>query len=190
MLATTACSRRNQMRPSKSNRFAGWSAYLSAAATIIGLLALFLPFSIIIDTASIFIGLAILPAFFALYKLERASNPMLSLAALVAGGVAVLIAAYLQTLLVFKGISSEQSGKIVTIAFGVFAISLAVFNYLAYSNKSFPARLAIWGLVAGAGYAMVTLGVLIGGEEHPLTYVGALVVVVGYPVWSIWFGKL
>lgn len=175
------------MRPSKSNRFAGWSAYLSAAAIIITLI---LRFDTISAIASIFIGLAILPVSFALYKLERASNPMLSLAALVAGGVAALIVAFLQTLLVFKGISSEQSDKIVTIAFGVFGISLAVFNYLAYSNKSFPARLAIWGLVAGAGSVILTLGDLIGGQEHPVTYVGALVVVVGYPVWSIWIGKL
>jgi len=152
------------MRPFESNHFAGWSAYLSAAATIIGFITLILffsegqPFGTINDTASIFIALAILPGFFALYKLERGSNPMLSLGALVVGSVAALIAAFLQTLLVFKVISSEQSGEIVTIAFGVFGISLAVFNYLAYSNKSFSAQLAIWGLVAGAGYAIVTLG--------------------------------
>ena len=184
------------MRPFESNRFAGWSAYLSAAATIIGFITLILffsegqPFGTINDTASIFIGLAILPGFFALYKLERGSNPMLSLGALVVGSVAALIAAFLQTLLVFKVISGEQSGEIVTIAFGVFGISLAVFIYLAYSNKSFSAQLAIWGLVAGAGYAIVTLGFLIGGQEHPLTYVGALAAIVGYPVWTIWFGKL
>jgi hypothetical protein len=115
---------------------------------------------------------------------------MLSLGALVVGGVAVLIVAFLQSLLVFKGISSEQSSEIVTIAFGGFGISLAVFNYLAYSNQSFPARLAIWGMVAGAGSALGTLGVLIGGEEYPLTYLGALVLLIAYPVWAIWFGKL
>ena len=172
------------MRQFKSDRFAGWSAFLSAAATIITLIR---RFDTISDTASIFIGLAVLPAFFALYKLERASYPMLSLGALVAGGVAALIVAFLQTLLVLKGISSDQ---IVTIAFGVCGVSLAVFNYLAYSNKSFSAQLAIWGLVAGAGYVIVSLGSLIVGPEHPLTYVGALAVIVGYPVWTIWFGKL
>ena len=184
------------MGSSKSDRFAGWSAYLSAATTIIGFITLILffsvgqPFGTINDVASIFIAPAILPALFALYRLQRASHPMMSLGALVIGSFSALIAALLQTLFVFKVISGEQSGEIVTIAFGVFGISLAAFNYLVYTNKSFSPQLAIWGIVAGVGYAVVTLGFLLGGQDHPLTYVGGLAAIVAYPVWAIWFGKL
>ena len=180
----------------QSNRFAGWSAYLSAAATIIGFITLILffsvgqPFGTINDISSIFIALATLPILFALYQLHRAVAPTVSLGALIIGIVSSLIAVLLQTLFVFKVIPGSPSGEIVTVAFGVFGISLALFNYLAYSNKSFSPKLAIWGIAAGAGYALVALGFLLGGQDHPLTYLGGLFAIFAYPAWAIWFGRL
>jgi hypothetical protein len=180
----------------QSDRFAGWSAYLGAAATIIGFVTLILffsvgqPFGTINDVSSIVIALATLPVLFALHKHHRASAPLLSLGALIIGVVSSLVAALLQTLFVVKAISIDPSSKIVTVAFGVFGISLAIFNYLAYSNKSFSAHLASWGIVAGAGYALVALGFLLGGQDHPLTYIGGLAAIVAYPIWTIWYGKL
>jgi len=180
----------------RSNRFAGWSAYLSAVTTIIGFITLILffsvgqPFGTINDVSSISIALAILPVLFVLHKLHHTSAPTLSLGALIIGIVSALIAALLQTLFVFKIIPGDPSSEIVTVAFGVFGISLATFNYLAYSNKSLFPKLAIWGIVAGAGYALVALGFLLGGQDHPLTYVGGLAAIIAYPVWAIWFGKL
>jgi len=180
----------------QSNRFAGWSAYLSAAATIIGFITLILffsvgqPFGTINDVSSIIIALAILPVLFVLHKLHRTFAPAVSLGALIIGIVSALTAALLQTLFVFKVIPGDLSGEIVTVAFGVFGIALVLFNYLVYSNKSFSPKFAIWGIVAGAGYAVVALGFLLGGQDHPLTYVGGLAAIVAYPVWAIWFGKL
>ena len=180
----------------QSNRFAGWSAYLSVAATIIGFVTLILffsvgqPFGTINDVSSIVIALSILPCLFVLRKLHRAAAPMVSLGALIIGLVSILTAALLQTLFVLKVIPGDLSGEIVTIAFGIFGISLALFNYLAYSNKSFSPKLAIWGIAAGAGYALVALGFLLGGQDHPLTYVGGLAAIVAYPAWAIWFGRL
>ena len=179
----------------QSDRFAGWSAYLSAAATIIGFVTLILffsvgqPFGTINDVSSIVIALATLPILFVLHKLHRAVAPLLSLGALIIGIVSALIAALLQTLFVFKVIPINPSSEIVTVAFGVFGVSLAIFNYLAYSNKSFSSKLAIWGIVAGVGYALVALGFLLGGQDHPLTYVGGFAAIVAYPVWAMWFGK-
>ena len=179
----------------QSNRFAGWSAYLSAAATIIGFVTLILffsvgqPFGTINDISSIVIALAILPVLVALHKLHHTFAPVVSLGALIIGIVSALTAALLQILFVFKVIPGNLSGEIVTMAFGVFGIALALFNYLAYSNKSFSLKFAIWGIVAGVGYVLVALGFLLGGQDHPLTYVGGLAAVVAYPVWAIWFGK-
>ncbi len=180
----------------QSNRFAGWCAYLSAAATIIGFVTLLLffsvgqPFGTINDVSSIIIALTILPVLFVLHKLHRAFAPVVSLWALIIGIVSALIAALLQTLFVFKVIPGDLSGKIVTVAFGVFGIALVLFNYLVYSSTSFSPKFAIWGIVAGAGYAVVALGFLLGGQDHPLTYVGGLAAIVAYPVWVLWFGKL
>ncbi len=184
------------MRIFQSNRVAGWSAYVSAAATIIGFVTLILffsvgqPFGTINDVSSIIIALAILPVLFVLHELHHAVNSTVSLGALILGIVSVLTAALLQTLFVFKVIPGDLSGKIVTVAFGVFGIALVLFNYLVYSSKSFSPQFAIWGSVAGAGYAVVALGFLLGGQDHPLTYVGGLAAIVAYPVWAIWFGKL
>ena len=75
----------------QSNRFAGWSAYLSAAATIIGFVTLILffsvgqPFGTINDVSSIIIALAILPVLFALHKFHYTFAPVVSLGALILG---------------------------------------------------------------------------------------------------------
>ena len=177
-------------------RFAGWSAYFSAVATIIGflsLLAFFIvgqPFGTINDVSSVVLALSIVPVLFALYELTRPVGLLVPLAALSIGIIALLIAALLQSLLVAGLIAFGQTGNAVTVAFGAFGLVLMVFSYLTSRHGLLSRGLARWGMLAGAGYVLVITGFILGGEEHPLTAVGGLTAVICYPIWAIGFARL
>ncbi|MBI5824136.1 MAG: hypothetical protein HZB18_08930 [Chloroflexi bacterium] len=174
-------------------RLAGWSGYLSATATIIGAVTLVIFFSIgdpfgkINDVCSVVIGLTAIVILFALYQLHRSAAPTISLIIFLVGALAMLAAAVVQTLLVING---TNFGMIVTISFGVFGASLIGFGFLTLVNQILPRRLSWWGIAAGIGYVLVITGFILGGENHPLTYLGGLVAVVAYSVWAIWLGRV
>ena len=174
-------------------RLAGWSAYLSAIATIIGAVTLVIFFSVgdpygkINDVSSVVIGLTAIVILFALYQLHRSAAPTISLIVFLVGALAMLTAAVVQTLLVING---TNFGMIVTIAFGIFGASLIAFGYLAVVNETLSRGLAWLGIAAGIGYVLVITGFILGGENHPLTYLGGAVSVIAYPTWSIWLGRV
>lgn len=174
-------------------RLAGWSAYLSAAATILGAATLILffsvgdPFGKINDVCSVVIGLTAILILFTLYQLHRASAPTASLIAFLIGAAAMLIGAGLQALLVVTG---TNFGDIVTFVFGVFGASLVTFNWLANSSGSLPRGLSWTGIVAGLGYVLVTAGFILGGPNHLLTYIGGALSVIAYPIWGFWLGRV
>ncbi|MDO8755114.1 MAG: hypothetical protein Q7J80_14545 [Anaerolineales bacterium] len=174
-------------------RLAGWSAYLSAIATIIGAVTLVIFFSIgdpfgkINDVCSVVIGLTAIVILFALYQLHRSAAPTISLIVFLVGALAMLTAAVVQTLLVVNG---TNFGMIVTIAFGIFGVSLIGFGVLTLVNQTLPRRLSWWGIAAGIGYVLVITGFILGGENHPLTYIGGALAVIAYPTWSIWLGRV
>ena len=174
-------------------RFAGWSAYVSAAATILGAVTLVIFFSVgdpygkINDVSSVIIGLTAMLILFALYQIHRTSAPMVSLIAFLIGALAMLVAAVLQAWLVLSG---TNFGTIVTLMFGVFGASLATFNWLAYSNETLPRGLAWTGIAAGIGYVLVTAGFIHGVSDHLLTYIGGALAIIAYPVWAFWLGRI
>jgi hypothetical protein len=174
-------------------RLVGWSAYVSAAATIIGAVTLVIffsvgdPFGIMNDVSSVIIGLTGIILLFALYQLHRSVAPVMSLVAFVIGALAMLTAAVLQTLLVAIRM---DFGVITTYAFGVFGASLIIYGYLVLVNATLPRALGWWGIVAGLGYVLVTTGFIISGPNHPLTYIGGLTSVIAYPTWAIWLGRV
>ena len=106
------------------------------------------------------------------------------------GIIAVLFAGTLQALLVFKVITYAPTALPVPLAYGMFGLSLAYSNYLAYVHETFSRKLAMWGVVTGIGYLVTTLGFILGGQTHPLTYVGGLTAIIAAPVWSIWIGRV
>ena len=174
-------------------RLVGWSAYVSAAATIIGAVTLVIffsvgdPFGIMNDISSVIIGLTGIVILFALYQLHRSIAPVMSLVAFVIGALAMLTAAVLQMLLVAIRM---DFGVITTYMFGVFGASLIIYGYLVLVNETLPRALGWWGIVAGLGYVLVVTGFIVSGPNHPLTYVGGLVSVIAYPTWAIWLGRV
>jgi hypothetical protein len=176
-------------------RFAGWSAYIAAIATVVGAVTLVIffsmgePFGTINDISSIIIAVTGIPILLALHRLHSAVSYPWSLAALVIGVAALLFAGAAQTSLVL-GITRFEQSPDSSFGFGVFGVAIAVHGCLAWVRNVFPRALAVWGIVAGVGYALVSLGFILGGPDGPLTYAGGAAAVVAYPVWSIWLGRL
>lgn len=170
----------------------GWSAILSAIATLVGAVTLVIFFSVgdpygkINDVSSVIIGLTGILILFGLYQIHRASAPMVSLITFLPGAVAMLIGAALQALLVITG---TNFGDIVTFVFGIYGASLVTFGWLAASGGSLPRGLAWTGIAAGLGYVLVTAGFIFGGRNQLLTYIGGALAAIAYPIWAFWLGR-
>jgi hypothetical protein len=176
--------------------FTGWSAYASAAATIIGfvtLIAFFAvgePFGVINDITTVIHALSMVPLAFVLHKLHQRTAPRLSLGALVIGVLAMVTAAALQALLVLRLVKFELTLVAVPVAFGVIGVWLVLNSYLGRGSGTLPSGLIWIGIVAGGAFVLVIVGFLLGGQQHPLAAVGGLTAVICYPVWAVWFGRL
>jgi hypothetical protein len=174
----------------------GWTLYLSAVATVATAVTGVLFFTLgerfgkLNDAVSVLQMLLMLPVSIGLFPLTRHSSAGLALLAAVVGAIGMLVAAVLQALLVLNVVKYEQTIAAVLAAGGAIGFWLLLANILALSAGALPGGLAISGIVVGAGYIFVALGFRIGGQEHPLSYAGALLVIVGYSIWSIWLGWL
>ena len=108
--------------------FIGWSAYVSAAANILGfvtLVAFFTvgePFGVINDLTSVILALSMVPLALVLHKLHQHAAPRLSFGAFVIGALAMITAAVLQALLVLGLVSFELTLVAVPVAFGVYLV--------------------------------------------------------------------
>lgn len=181
-------------QPRSLRQIAGWCAYVSAGALVIGMVTLVTffivgdPFGIMNDIASVVIALSSIPVLLALHQLHRPVNPLLSWMALVLGVFSLLVAALTQSMLVLKIIPYEQTAP-ATIGFGLFGVALMVYGMVAYTSQIFPRKLSVWGTLAGLGYALVTVGFLLGQQDHLFSYIGGLMTVIAFPTWAIMLGR-
>lgn len=169
---------------------------VSAIVTIVGLVTLTLfftlgqPWGTINDISSVVLALSILPILVMLHHLHRHDAPAVSLVIFFIGVLAMLVVIVFQTLLIVRVIAFTQTAVVVPVAFGLFGASLMAYGYLAFAHEVFSRGLAVLGIIAGVGYAMVIIGFILGGQEHPLTAIGGLAAGVCYPIWAIWFGRM
>jgi hypothetical protein len=174
----------------------GWTLYLSAVATIATAITAILFFTLgerfgkLNDAVSVLQMLLMLPVSAGLFLLIRHGGAELALLATVVGATGMLVAAVLQALLVINVVRYEQTIAAVLTAGGAIGLWLLLANILALTVAALPSGLAISGIAVGVGYILVALGFRIGGQEHPLSYTGAVLVIVGYSVWAIWLGWL
>jgi hypothetical protein len=196
-----ADERRNSQRRRRkgllfTQAFIGWSAYVSAAANILGfvtLIAFFAvgePFGVINDLTTVILALSMVPLAFVLHKLHERTDPRLSFGAFVGGVLAMVGAAALQALLVLRVVRFELTLVAVPVAFGVIGVWLVLNSYLGRSSGTLPKGLIWVGIVAGGGYVLAIMGFLLSGQQHPLAAAGGLTAVICYPVWAVWFGRL
>jgi hypothetical protein len=172
-----------------------WSAYLSAIATILTFITGILFFTVggafgkINDISSIFQVLFMIPLAFALYFLLSPSMRTLGLIAAVIGIAGMLLAAYGQSLLVFRKIDFEGSMKYFP-AGAAIGIWLVVTCSFALGDNLFPGGLAWAGILAGLSYIVIVAAFLIKGQQNMVFYIGGLILGISYPLWAIWLGRL
>jgi hypothetical protein len=180
----------------KLSSYAGPSALVSAIASIVGLVTLIIFFSLgepwgtINDMASVVQALSTLPVLLFLYRLHQQEAPILSLAAFVIGAIGMLIAIVFQSLLILRVITFAQTAVASPVGFGLLGIPLLWFGYRDFLSGTMPRGVALLGILTGAGFVALMAGVLLGGQEHPLTAIGGLIAGIGYPVWAIWLGRI
>ena len=100
----------------------------------------------------------------------------------------MLVAATLQALLVFRSVGFEDTIAYVLAAGGAVGLWLLVANWLLLTSAGTPGGLPIAGIAADAGYILGAVGFRIGGQDHPLSWLGAGLAMVGYSVWAVWLG--
>ena len=184
------------MTNAELSRYAGWSALASAIATVLGLVTLIMffalgqPWGTINDITSVVLAASLLPVLLVLHRLHRRHAPTISLGTFIIGVLAMLIAVAFQTLLIIRIIAFAQTAVVVPVAFGLFGASLMIYGYLALADESLPRRLALLSIIAGAGYVLVIVGIILAGQDHPLTSIGGITAVICYPIWAVWFGRI
>lgn len=183
------------MAKSSLFRYAGWSAYVSAAAAVIVFITAILFFAIgglfgpLNDISSVFQVLFMLPIALMLYQLLPSNTRLLNRIALMIGMAGMLVTGFGQSLLVFGVITYQQSLTFIP-AGAAIGIWLLLTNMQALASGLLPRGLAWAGILSGVGYILTTSGFLLGGQESPIFYAGGLVLVITYPIWAVWLGRL
>ncbi|HEU4781949.1 MAG TPA: hypothetical protein VFS83_01285 [Ktedonobacterales bacterium] len=155
----------------RSLRYAGWAAYISAGLAIIGAIALLLFYGLefpqaiatgsdspqffgpLSDYAGLFQFLAMLPLTVALHQLAPAHNQRLSRVAEILGITGLLTAALAQFLLVAHIIDFTVNLPIVLVGMVFIGIWLVVANRLGRASGALSRRLTLLGMFTGAMFA-------------------------------------
>jgi hypothetical protein len=176
-------------------RYAGWSAYTSATATIItfGSVILFFslgqPFGTINDIASALQVICMMPLALALHRLFRPHGQRLSFLAAALGIGGMVVGGAVQSLLVVGAIPYQQTVPFFP-AGGAIGVWLTLISYLTLTSQLLPRGLAWPGFLAGVGYILTVAGFLLGGYQNPVFYVGGLLTVISYPILAIGLGHV
>jgi hypothetical protein len=176
-------------------RFAGLSAWIAAAATVVGAITLLQFFRVggrwgaWNDIASVVLMVAMVPVALVLAVItsEVVTTTALVIAAI--GIVAMLAHALLEALLVAGRVTYDQTkgtiqalGAVVGLWYLLVAISTA--------GTDLPDGLRLAAAVAGVGFIAVGIGFARGGQSHPLAGIGGTALFVASIVFFVWLGAL
>ena len=173
----------------------GWSAGLSAAATILTFLTGILFFAgakwigKINDLFSVFQVLLMIPLIFFFNQLITPPSYSTRIISSLLGLGGILVSAYGQIRLLLNQIDFEQSLKYFP-AGGAIGFWLIMVNITLIGARALPTALIWIGIAAGFGYLLLIGGFIKGGQKDPLFYGGSLLLGVCYPAWGIWLGRL
>ena len=165
-----------------------FSAVASLATLVAGVLFYLLggAFGPISDIASIVQMVTMVLAAVYAYTLGDAGSFALALIGFLAGLAGMLVIGTLQTLLVLRLVTFEAT--FVAVLAGGCGIGLwMVLSSLAVAmGIVVPPGLLYLGIAAGIAYGLPIIGYRLGGQRHPLFYIGSLAGVAGYAVWALW----
>jgi hypothetical protein len=175
------------------------AAYAVAAAALVGLvtIALFFwigqPWGTINDVALLVMTLALAPLTLAFYELGGWTPTPLARIAQASGWIAVATWSALQVLMIAGEVTFDYSRG----ATGVFAIQTAALVviglWVAGANLlagPWLDRVRSLGLVSGISFVVLGAGLLFGGVDHPLTYLGGVGYEIVVPIWAFLMARL
>jgi hypothetical protein len=142
------------------------------------------------DSVSVLWALSFIPLAIVLYRVNTPVNGPASLLAAVIGIAAMLVFAVLQSLLVMKQVTFDQTVAAVLTMTGIIGLSLVFNGLLARAGETLPAGLVWLTLAFGLGFVIGGIGFWVGGPQHPLAMAGFLVTALIGPVWVILLGRL
>ena len=183
------------MTPTVNISIYGWSAHLSAAATILTFVTGILFFSggksfgKINDLFSVFQVLLMIPLVFFFSQLITPPSFLARFISIAFGLGGILVSAYGQMRLMAKKISFEESQKFFP-AGGAIGFWLIMVNVSLIGARTLPTALIWIGIAAGVGYLLIVGGFIKGGQRDPLFYGGSLLLGICYPVRGFWLGKI
>lgn len=175
------------------------AAYVVAGAGLVALITIGLFFSIgqpwgtINDLSLLVMTLALAPLMLAFYELGGVTPTPLAQAAQAIGWIAVLIWCGVQALMiggvvVFDyDVAAKGAFALETWALVVIGLWVAGANLLAGPWLNWVRWL---GVVSGIGSVVLAIGLLLGGINHPLTYVGGIGNQLVFPVWALLMARL
>lgn len=161
------------MVASRTLRYAGWSAFVSASLSVFGGIALFLFYGLeaprtietgdtsghifgpISDYASLLQFAFMLPLAVALRNFAPARNHNLSQAAETLGAMGLLMAIAAQVLLVLKVVDFSVNLPLILVALVLIGVWMVVANRLGRMGGALPARVARLGEFTGAVFVLM-----------------------------------
>lgn len=175
--------------------FAGLSALVAAAMTVVGAITLLLFFQrggrwgAWNDLSSVVLMLATIPVAVALavIELEVVTTTALVIAAI---GIAAMLAfATLQALLVARRVTYDQTKGAIHVLGGVVGVWYLL-TAVSTGPTAVPAGVRLAAAVAGVGFIGVGIGFARGGQSHPLAAIGGSALFVASIVFFVWLGAL
>ncbi len=176
------------------------AAYVVAGAGLIALVTIGLFFAIgqpwgtLNDLALLIMTAALAPLMLAFWELGGVTPTPLALVAQASGWIAVAVWCLLDALMII-GIVHFDYRAAATGAFAIQTMALVVIGlWVAGANLLaghwLTPSLRWLGVAGGIGFVLMGIGLLAGGMDHPLTYVGGLGYQILFPVWAFLMARL
>ena len=175
------------------------AAYVVAGAAVVGLVTIGLffwigqPWGTINDLALLVMTLALAPLMLAFYELGGWTPTPLARIAQASGWIAVLAWSFIQALMIVGAVTFDYSRG----ATGVFAIQTAALIVIGLWVAGANLLAGRWlsavrwlGVLSGFGFVGLAIGLLLGGTDHPLTYLGGIGYEIVLPIWAFLMARL
>lgn len=163
-------------------------AGLVAAVTIGLFFAIGQPWGSINDTALLVMTLALAPVMLATYELGG-RTPLLPARLALAGGITSIVGWCVVQAAMILGFVAFDYTKGATGAFAIESVfAMLIGGWLIgaplLAGPWLP-RLHRWlGVISGAGFILLGVGLLLGGSSHPVTYLGGVGYQLAFPIWG------
>jgi hypothetical protein len=183
----------------RTARRSAMAAYIAAVAAVIGLVTISLffwigqPWGAINDVAILVMTAAVAPLMLAFWELGGWTPTPLALLAQTAGWLAVATWVVVHALFILGALTFDYAAPatdglaIESVAQIVIGLWIAGASLLAGAWLGGQRWL---GLVTGVGWALVGVGLLAGGMNHPLSFAGGIGYLLVFPAWAFLMGRL